>query len=186
MAETRESPTPQQKRKNILFLCNIAVDNFTVKERHMPKYFAYGSNLYQPQMKDRCASTTLVARVSLPGYVLSFPRISKMWNHCGVASIEREEGAVTYGVVYDISDDDLVLMDGFEGTDIGSYTRKPVTVFTDDRSKTAIECWTYFATPQDGKPFFPSPAYLTAIIKGAEMHGIPPDYIKDLKKWKKS
>jgi len=152
----------------------------------MPKYFAYGSNLYMPQVQERCPSMQALGKVYIQDYALSFPRLSKMWGGKGVASIIPEPQNIAHGFLYHLSEDDLLVMDRIEGTDSGAYIRERVTVHhTECPDLTRTECWTYFGVPQDGAPFFPSLKYINRIISGAEMHDLPKDYIETLKKWKK-
>ena len=60
-------------------------------------YFAYGSNLDDAQMRDRCADARVVGRATLPNYALVFGGFSHRWGGA-VASV----GILTsqYGVMF--------------------------------------------------------------------------------------
>ena len=144
----------------------------------MPLYFAYGSNLCPQQMQTRCASARFVTVAALKDHRLCFPRISRTWGGGGVAGIVADSGATAFGVVYDITEDDLKIMDGYEGHP-HDYVRAEISVTPLEGD--AFACWSYFATPQEGAPFLPVSAYLARMLSGAEAHGLPQDYIDALK-----
>ena len=50
-----------------------------------------------------------------PGYERIFAGKSKGWGDSGVASIHPLDGAITYGAVVELSDDELLQLDVFEG-----------------------------------------------------------------------
>jgi len=77
-------------------------------------YFAYGSNLDPAQMRERCPESTVVGLASLADYRISFPRYSNRWGG-GTASIQLAHGETAWGVLYELTDEDLAKLDGFEG-----------------------------------------------------------------------
>lgn len=145
----------------------------------MPLYFAYGSNLCPQQMKQRCASTRFVSVAALAGHRLCFPRISRSWGGGGVAGIVADSGATAFGAVYEITEEDLAIMDGYEGHP-HDYLRTEISV-TPLQNDGSFFCWSYIAVPQAGAPFLPVQAYLARMIGGAEAHGLPQHYIDALK-----
>jgi len=147
----------------------------------MPLYFAYGSNLCPQQMQKRCASARFVATAALADHRLCFPRIAQSWGGGGVAGIIADAGATTFGVVYEISEDDLGIMDGYEGHP-HDYFRAEINVTSPEGAPFA--CWSYFANPQEGAPFLPVAAYLQRMLSGAEAHALPQHYIDALKEQK--
>lgn len=144
----------------------------------MPLYFAYGSNLCPQQMQKRCAGTRFVAVAALADHRLCFPRISRTWGGGGVAGIVPDPGATAFGVVYDLTEEALAVMDGYEGHP-HDYFRTEINITPVQGSP--FTCWSYFANPQDGAPFLPVQAYLAQMISGAEAHGLPQHYIDALK-----
>ena len=63
-------------------------------------YFAYGSNMNLDQMAYRCPAASVVEKVKLEGYRLTFCGRGK---GCGVATILPEEGSRVEGVLWKIT-----------------------------------------------------------------------------------
>ena len=155
----------------------------------MPLYFAYGSNMDEWQMRQRCPGAKFKFVAKMERWRLCFPRFSK--KRCGgVASIEQAEGETVWGVVFEIPDAELPLLDKSEGYDPkrpsnkNSYNRVEMQVT--DTGGERHKCHVYVANAD--KPYRPSrDCYLNYIIRGAEEHqarGIPASYIQELKKIK--
>ncbi|RPB10426.1 hypothetical protein P167DRAFT_490935 [Morchella conica CCBAS932] len=71
-------------------------------------YFAYGSNLWRTQMRQRCPQSTLIGTGLLPSYCwFIYTR--------GYANIRSSAPDDCYGVVYSLTDTDIALLDGYEG-----------------------------------------------------------------------
>lgn len=143
-------------------------------------YFAYGSNLLLTQMQQRCPSAEVVSRATLLGYKLDFVQPHAGWGG-GTAGIVAELGGRVEGVVYQVSEEDLKMLDWYEPTADGRYWRLKVAVMLP--SEEVIDVWTYAGERFDGAPFSPSDRYLNTILQGAAEHGLPPDYIAKLKCW---
>lgn len=164
-------------------------------------YFAYGSNLDPVQMKRRCPSSDFLGRAVLAGHRLVFPvRSDGGWGG-GVAGIEPvqvargtggggasggvDPAAATgdpathvHGVVYTLNGADLATLDRYEAVAEGMYRRQRVEVALD--SGAPYETWTYYAIPDPAGPTPPSKKYLSAILRGATHHGLPPAYLQHL------
>jgi len=147
------------------------------------KYFAYGSNLDQVQMAQRCPGARLIGSAQLANHRICFPRRSPV-RGCAVASFEAHKGGVVWGVIYELDEDDLKRLDEREGFDpvnpsaVNRYCRVDVTV-----QRTAgerVEAVTYVAVPEES-PGMPSATYLKHIVDGAAAHSFPDDYIETLK-----
>ncbi len=90
------------------------------------RYFAYGSNLDDGQMRPRCPSARLVGPAILDGYRLGFAGYSRSWGG-GVATVVRDEEARVPGLVWAITARDLERLDRFEGHPV-AYARRPLWV----------------------------------------------------------
>lgn len=139
----------------------------------MALYFAYGSNMSGKQMAGRCASARFVGVGVLPEHELGFPRRSRRLGG-GAAGIKPSVGKQVEGVVWDMTDADLVTMDGFEGVALNCYWRERVEVVVNGQK---IEVAVYYAVAQTGEPFAPHPDYLNTMIVGAKEHGLSQAYI---------
>jgi phage replication-related protein YjqB (UPF0714/DUF867 family) len=133
-------------------------------------YFAYGSNLCVRQMAQRCPTATN-------------PRPALLANHDwlinvrGVATVEPFHGSQVHGVVWQLTDHDLRVLDSAEGVPV-RYRRDRLTVHTDDGPSDA---WVYIDHRVDPGP--PRPGYLERIIDGAVHHGLPHRWIEFLHRW---
>ncbi|MZP28699.1 gamma-glutamylcyclotransferase [Heliobacterium undosum] len=89
-------------------------------------YFAYGSNLHQEQMKNRCPDSQPVARATAHDFSLTF-RGNYRGN--GVADIQPTKGRRVEGALYKVSWDDLIALDRYEGYPF-LYQRQLISVST--------------------------------------------------------
>jgi gamma-glutamylcyclotransferase len=146
-------------------------------------YFAYGSNMWREQMRQRCPEHELIGAAVLKDHALCFPRFSTI-RQCGVAGIVEQPGAEVWGVLYRLNTRDLATLDKREGYDPASpphlnrYDRRTIRVL---RNGDTLDCLTYIARPEPGT-HIPSVEYMSAIITGAEEHGLPAEYVAALKK----
>ncbi len=130
-------------------------------------YFAYASNLNRRQMAERCPEAKPKFTATLPNWKLIFAGWSREW-HGGKASIKPYRGEKVSGAIYEVTEKDLKLLDGYEGyPDI--YNRINVVVFTD--AGDAIEVTTYVKV-QQSEETQPSKEYLATIRQGYEDWGL--------------
>ena len=145
-------------------------------------YFAYGSNMWRSQMRQRCPDHELIGKAMLKDHALCFPRSSPI-RKCGVAGLAARPGAEVWGVVYRLSDEDLATLDRREGYDpslpphLNRYERRTVRVLMDIRE---VDCLTYFARHEPGR-HVPSTEYLETMIAGAEENALPAEYVAGLR-----
>ena len=132
----------------------------------MNQYFAYGSNLDEDQMNDRCPGAKAKGVIRLDNYEFFI-------DTRGVASIRPNKGKAVYGLRYDISDKDEESLDRHEGVP-KCYTKTKLP---------EIGCFCYVSTSPQGN--IPRPGYVEKIIKAAENHKLPEQYINELKSWVK-
>ncbi len=146
-------------------------------------YFAYGSNLNPGQMERRCPGHKVVGMAALHDHRLSFPLTSHDWGG-GVAGVVPSRGTTVWGIVYELTDEHLSALDGYEGfqgpgDQHNLYDRESVFVELtrpDDGSiPRRVRACCYFARPSNPAP--PSRRYLDAILEGARAHGLPDEYI---------
>jgi phage replication-related protein YjqB (UPF0714/DUF867 family) len=133
-------------------------------------YFAYGSNLCVQQMAARC-----------PDAIDPRPAVlcDHDWliNERGVATVEPFAGSEVHGVLWQLSDHDLTVLDSAEGVPV-RYRRDRLTVHTDIGPAPA---WVYIdPRVTTGAP---RPGYLSRIIDGAMAHGLPQRWIDFLQRW---
>ena len=102
------------------------------------KYFAYGSNLNVAQMKDRVGEGFEVPQVGiLRGYKMVFDKYASS-RQCGAANLVASDdaSAAIEGLVYQLTEGQLALLDGFEGVHMACkfrYRRLLVTLEDDSQ-----------------------------------------------------
>lgn len=87
----------------------------------MKFYFAYGSNMWDLQMKSRCPCSKKVGVARILGY---------RWiiSTRGYANIVESKEDYVEGVLFEISPTDEIALDRFEGVASGSYGKFELTV----------------------------------------------------------
>ena len=151
-------------------------------------YFAYGSNLNPEQMRLRCPGHKVVGLAAFRDHRLAFPLTSHDWGG-GVASLVPAHGTSAWGVVYELSDEDLASLERYEGYQgpgdhHNLYERQSVFVDLtrpDDGSiPRRVRTCCYFASPSNPAP--PSRRYLDAVLAGARHHRLPDEYVAAIAK----
>ena len=131
-------------------------------------YFAYGSNMHAQQMRGRCADATPVEKAVLLGWQV---RIGVE----GVATIVEAPSEQSWGVLWSVSDADILALDRYEGVASGYYRRVVLTVEGPDGLVQAfvyIQEWT-----GDGPG---RPGYLDTILLGARHFDLPESHVDHL------
>lgn len=98
-------------------------------------------------------------------------------NERGVATVEPFLGNQVHGVLWQVSDHDLAVLDSAEGVPV-RYRRDRMTVHTDVGPAPA---WVYIDHRVTPGP--PRPGYLPRIIDGAVHHGLPQSWVDFLHRW---
>lgn len=141
-------------------------------------YFAYGSNLNIQRIRQRIGRTPNARRVELAGYQLLFNKRGSETQ--SFANITDEKNGRVLGVIYECSESELKDLDRHEGVAGQHYTRHLVWVTTESGER--LQAVTYIA----GENFIcenlqPTDDYLQIIISGASHHGLPTQYIDEIK-----
>ena len=131
-------------------------------------YFAYGSNMNLDQMAYRCPAASVVEKVKLEGYRLTFCGRGK---GCGVATILPEEGSRVEGVLWKITPECEKSLDFYEGYP-HLYGKETVLVQGKDGVKREVMAYT-MNRPYRDSPALPSRTYLEGILNGCRQNGIP-------------
>jgi gamma-glutamylcyclotransferase len=134
-------------------------------------YFAYGSNLYWPQMQRRCPSSRFFCAAQLNDHQFGITRHSRL-RDCGTANVFPAKGQRVWGAVYDVSDADLIVMDGFED----GYRREILTVIAAGDGHAPIDALVYVAAVEANVPL-PNAEYKRLILAGAKHWQLPADYL---------
>ena len=137
-------------------------------------YFAYGSNLNWPQMQRRCPSSRFICIARLTNYQFGITRHSRLRN-CGTANVIAAPGKEVWGAVYDICDEDLLILDSFED----GYRREILPRFCTKRRRGAVSGAGYISEPELDVPL-PNAEYKRLILEGAKHWKLPSLYLSIL------
>jgi len=137
-------------------------------------YFAYGIDLDASTLMEwtrdnslPVPARTLVGPASLDNHRLAFPIYSEAWQG-GVADVAPQAGKSVAGVLFDVSERTLKLLDGF----FGPKYRRVKIVATLYRGHMPVEAVTYQSTVHDVRPFPPSELYIDRLAAGAYAFGL--------------
>ncbi len=137
------------------------------------RYFAYGSNMRHAQMVERRCELRFVGIARVLDYSLVFTGRSKYGG--GVADIVRSPGNATWGGLFDLTDEELLVLDRHERL----YRRAPIVAVLSDGS--TCEAITYIVEDKADPPLRPRREYLQKIIEGARQCGLPDHCIEVLR-----
>jgi ribosomal protein S18 acetylase RimI-like enzyme len=125
------------------------------------RYFAYGWNMWPPQIRSRCPSARLVETASIPGWAPVYDKPST--DGSAKLNIRPIPGAFTNGVVYEIDDSERQALDEAEPR----YRATLVNISGRETLTYAYEGEPTRAMPYDW--------YVATVIAGARRHEIPVD-----------
>lgn len=126
-------------------------------------------------MAERCPGSRALGAARLDGWRLTFTRDSPAWGG-GVGHIEHDPGDHVWGVLWDVTAEDLETLDRYEGVAVGAYVRDAVSVSHGDEIVSAI---VYIALPRGYKA--PSNKYVSALVRGASAFDLPDAYVDRLR-----
>lgn len=139
-------------------------------------YFAYGSNLSTPRLRQRISSAEIITSAMLPDHQLKFHKVGTDDSGKGDIHFTATKTDEVYGVVYSITESNKKTLDQIEGLNHG-YAQKKVTVF--DHDGQAIDALSYYAT-EINPLLLPYDWYLQHILYGAQEHDLPENHIKQI------
>lgn len=134
--------------------------------------FAYGSNMLISRLRERVPSAKRLATAKLPGHALCWHKVSDDGSGKCDAFETRAEGAMIFGVVFEIAAAEKANLDRAEGLGHG-YAEKQVIVETDDGPRSVQM---YYATRIDPN-VVPYDWYKAIVIAGARQNQLPSDYV---------
>lgn len=122
-------------------------------------YMAYGSNMNQERMMERCPTAKILGSAILKSYRLLF----RGENAGAVATIEKQDGGILPVVIWEITPSDEIALDRYEGFPF-LYRKEYIKLKFGGKQ---IEALVYILN--DGRPLgLPSRYYYEIIKKGYE------------------
>lgn len=139
------------------------------------KFFLYADHLNPVQLARRAPEHKFLYLATLTDHTIKFCRWSSQWRS-GLASIVPSPGEKVWGGVFEVTDEDVKIMDEFE-QDVpqGAYRHLQVTVVNEAGAKELVT--TYAANPI-GK-FKPKDHYLDWVLKGLRHWKLPQEAIQE-------
>lgn len=141
----------------------------------MPLYAAYGSNLDPSRMSERCPHSPLRGTGWLSGWRLTFGGEEHGWDGA-LATIVQDPFEQVFVALYDVTDEDLAMLDDVESFGSRLYRKTRVRVATLTGSHAA---WTYVLDAYEGG--LPSASTVGILADAAEAAGAPDDYVAALR-----
>lgn len=140
------------------------------------RVFAYGSNMCSGRFRAHPVSLQGPGAVAvLKEHCLRFNKKSTR-DQSGKANLQPQAGAEVWGVVYEIPEGQLRILDNGET----GYDRREMIVQT--ARGDGVEAWVYVARMPDPDPALrPYTWYKRFLVEGALEHGLPGAYIADLR-----
>ena len=131
-------------------------------------------------MRRHCHGCRPIGPARLDGHRLVFPPTRDDDWHGAVAALAPAVGSDHWveGVIYEIDDGGLAVLDVYEEVDAGTYRREAISVRQSDGKPR--EVWAYFATVDVASSQPPSRQYLDTLLRGARRHGLSRDYLARL------
>lgn len=145
----------------------------------MNNYFAYGSNLNETQMKERCPDSRIIGRAVLKRYRIGFTIGSLIWKG-GCADIIKSENDEVWGLIYEVSESDLKNLDKIEGS---PYFYRRIVVHVKKENGEKIDVFAYEVVKKK-KFIAPSEKYFEVILNASKKFNFPESYISYLLKAK--
>ena len=143
------------------------------------KYFAYGSNMDPDRMKQRGVNFLKREHAILEGWKLLFNKIASRNPNEGYANMEKEEGSVVEGILYEIQGSDMEKLDRYEGYP-NHYKKISIKVRLDTGEE--MEAITYVANPNKVREGLkPSKEYINHLLKGCDLLSL--EYCERLRRW---
>jgi hypothetical protein len=141
----------------------------------VPLYAAYASNLDPSRMSERCPHSPLRSTGWLLGWRLTFGGEDHGWDGA-LPTIVEDPIEQVFVAVYDVTEEDAALLDGWESADSGLYRKTRVRVTTLLGEQVA---WTYVLDAYEGG--LPSASTVGILADAAEAADAPDDYVAALR-----
>jgi gamma-glutamylcyclotransferase (GGCT)/AIG2-like uncharacterized protein YtfP len=138
-------------------------------------YAAYGTNLDPARMSERCPHSPLQGTGWLEGWRLTFGGEDHGWDGA-LPTIVQDPFEQVFVAVYDVTEEDVAVLDELEFANTGLYRKVKVRVSTLDDE---VVAWVYVLDAYEGG--LPSAGYLGLLADAAEAADAPADYVAALR-----
>jgi len=136
-------------------------------------YFAYGSNMNQEQMVNRCPGSELGPLARLTGWRYFI-------NGRGYAGVEESPTDQVLGCLWSLNDEHVASLDRYEGVE-GNYYSKETLEVEQLASGSKVSALVYLSVNREYG--MPTSDYQGIVVSGARGIGLPADYLAMLESW---
>jgi hypothetical protein len=147
-------------------------------------YFAFGAELDPEERKARLPAHRVIGVAVLPDHRLGFPLHSHAWEG-GIAGLVHAHGRQVWGVLLEVSDADLATLDeaqGWKGAgdphNLSERETVTVELVRPEDGSAPRRVRAAVHSPRVSNPSRPSRRYLDALLRGAQHHRLPEDYVE--------
>lgn len=146
----------------------------------MALYFAYGSNMRSARLVARIGNARAVCVARASGFALRFDKPGR--DGSGKANLVRRPGGRVWGVAWALPDEAWPRLDRFEPgyrrASLPLESLEPIAAGPDPGLQAAAY---FYPSAPDATRIPPSAEYLEHLIEGALEHGLPDDYIREIR-----
>lgn len=140
-------------------------------------HFGYGSNLSIEFVHEKLIpNAKFVMKAYLPNFEVRFPFLSPE-EKAGYSGIMEAPGELVHGVLYEVTEQELIKLDNMEKVYKDRYKRMTYQVLGEDGKFHRADLYRVI-DPQG--PFPPARSYVDIMIKGARDLELDPAYIKKI------
>jgi len=142
------------------------------------RHFAYGSNMLEARLRERCSSASPIGVAVAPDWKFSFSKRSD--DGSAKATISRAKGNRVLGILFELDERDLETLDGFEGRGKGYDRTDAFLVQTKDGTE-PVRAMTYIASKSHvSEDLQPYDWYQQLVLAGAREHSLPQSYVDEI------
>lgn len=139
-------------------------------------HFGYGSNLSTAYTLDMLPNAKFFMKAYLPNYSVQFQFWSEL-RQGGLSNISVDPGQMVHGVLFEVPEKEMILLDDMDGVYKGQYFRKTFLILGEDGKTYPADL--YKVIDPLG-PFTPSKGYVEIMLNGAKEQNLDPEYIKKI------
>ena len=132
-------------------------------------YFAYGSNMDEVQMINRCPDAKLIGMVKVPGWRFAL-------DSSGAATILPDETSSVEGLLWSVTPEDIRNLDRHEGIKSGCYRKETLPVDICASRQTAL----VYLSNREPIQRDHRKGYMPLVVQAAIDHGLSREYIRTL------
>jgi Gamma-glutamyl cyclotransferase, AIG2-like len=141
----------------------------------MAYFFAYGERMNPEKMYADTPGAKLIGPAHVEGYRLEFNVQSRTWGG-GAANAVPDRGGMLWGMLWEVSDEDLARFDSFRGEDVGQHRVLDVEADGPNGPATART----FLVDSHAGYIRPTERYAQMLRAVVQAEGLPPEALAEI------